>query len=85
MAALVQQDDKLQLPMICNVGREVWKTKEARLGAEDAPELGDPTKRGVLLEALTAEALLNAGANIVILKHPETVKLIRKFIQELSA
>ncbi len=85
MAALVQQDEKLQLPMICNVGREVWKTKEAKLGTEQAPEMGDPAKRGVLLEALTAEALLNAGANIVILKHPETVKLIRQFVQELCA
>ncbi len=85
MAAMVQQDEKLQLPMICNVGREVWKTKEAKLTKEDAPDLGDPTKRGILLEAITAEDLLLAGANIVVLRHPETVKLVRKLIQELTA
>ncbi len=85
MAALAQQDEKLQLPMICNVGREVWKTKEAKISADDAPEMGDATQRGILLEAITAEDVLMAGANIVILRHPETVKLIRTLIQELSA
>jgi len=84
MAAMVQEDDKLQLPMICNVGKEAWKTKEAKLSAEAAPDLGDPASRGVLLEALTAETLMTAGANIVILRHPETVTLIRKLIQDLS-
>jgi len=84
MAALVQEDDKLQQPMICNVGKEAWKSKEAKLSADDAPELGDPATRGVLLEALTAETLLLAGANILILRHPETVTLIRKLVQELA-
>ncbi len=85
MAAMVQQDDKLQLPMICNVGREVWKTKEAKLSQAEAPELGDATKRGILLEAITAQDLLVAGANIVILRHPESVKLINKMVQKLVA
>jgi len=85
MAALVQEDEKLQLPMICNVGKEVWKTKEARLSAQDAPELGNPESRGILLEAITAETLLMAGANIVIMRHPEAVQLVRTLIRELSA
>jgi len=84
MAALVQEDEKLQQPMICNVGKEAWKTKEAKLSAANAPELGDPASRGVLLEALTAETLLLAGANILILRHPETVTLIRKLLQDLA-
>ncbi len=84
MAALVQEDDKLQQPMICNVGKEAWKSKEAKLSAADAPELGDPMSRGVLLEALTAETLLVAGANILVLRHPETVSLIRKLVEELA-
>jgi acetyl-CoA decarbonylase/synthase complex subunit delta len=84
MAALVQEDDKLQQPMLCNVGKEAWKSKEAKLSAADAPELGDPMARGVLLEALTAETLLVAGANILILRHPETVSLIRKLVEELA-
>jgi len=84
MAALVQEDEKLQLPMICNVGKEAWKSKEAKLSAEQAPELGDAATRGVLLEAITAETLLVAGANVLVLRHPETVALIRKLIQDLA-
>jgi len=33
MAALTQQDEKLQCPLICNIAREVWKTKEAKTEA----------------------------------------------------
>ena len=48
MAALTQEDDKLQIPMISNVGNEIWKCKEAGLGIEEAPTLGDPEKRPIL-------------------------------------
>lgn len=81
IAALTQQDVKLQIPMICHVAREVWKTKEAKQSLEEAPELGDPEKRGILLEAMTAQGLLLAGADIVILRHPESLKLVREFIE----
>ncbi len=82
-AALVQQDIKLQIPMICQVAKEVWKVKEAKLTSDEAPELGDPEKRGILLEAMTAQGLLLAGADILILRHPESLKLIREFIDEM--
>jgi acetyl-CoA decarbonylase/synthase complex subunit delta len=82
-AALTQEDDKLQQPMICNVGNEVWKSKEANLSAEDAPELGDPEKRGVLMEAITAIDLLIAGADVVIMRHPEAIKLVKGFIAKM--
>ncbi|MGA7875970.1 MAG: acetyl-CoA decarbonylase/synthase complex subunit delta [Desulfoferrobacter sp.] len=82
-AALTQEDDKLQQPMICNVGNEVWKSKEANLSAQDAPELGDPEKRGVLMEAVTAVDLLIAGADIVIMRHPEAIKLVKGFISKM--
>ena len=80
IAALTQQDEKLQLPMICHVAREVWKTKEAKQSLDEAPELGDPEKRGILLETMTAQGLLLAGADIVILRHPESLKIMREFI-----
>jgi acetyl-CoA decarbonylase/synthase complex subunit delta len=82
-AALTQEDDKLQQPIIANVGNEVWKSKEANLSNEDAPELGDAAKRGVLMECVTAVDLLLAGADIVILRHPESVKLVKGFIQKM--
>ena len=65
MAALTQQDERLQFPIICNLAREVWKTKEAKMSAAEDPRLGDPKKRGILMEAVTAMMLLLAGANIL--------------------
>jgi acetyl-CoA decarbonylase/synthase complex subunit delta len=85
MAALVQEDDKLVLPMINNVGNEVWKTKEAKLTAEEAPDLGDDRMRGVLMEVATAVTLLLAGSDILILRHPESVKQVRNFLEKLAA
>lgn len=83
MAALTQQDEKLQNPMICNIGKEVWKTKEAKMG--DDPKMGNAKKRGILMESITAMSLLLAGADVVILRHPETAKLIREMITDLTA
>jgi len=83
MAALTQQDERLQFPILCNLAKEVWKTKEAKLGAEEVPQLGDAKKRGVLMEAITAVTLLLAGADILVMRHPDAIKLVRETITEL--
>ena len=80
MAALAQGDDKLQLPIVNNVGNEVWKSKEAKLAAEDAPTLGDPERRAILMETTAAVAYLMAGSDILILRHPESVRLVKSYI-----
>lgn len=85
MAALSQGDDKLQLPLINNLGNEVWKCKEAKLGAKEAPTLGDPEKRGILMEAVGAVAYLMAGSNILMMRHPEAVRLVKSFIDLMAA
>ncbi len=85
MAALTQQDDKLQFPIICNIAKETWKTKEAKIAEADDPKMGDAKKRGILLEAMSAMALLLAGADVLIMRHPEAIKLVREMIAELSA
>jgi len=81
MAALTQEDDKLQVPIISNVGNEVWKCKEAGQSLEDAPTLGDAERRPILMETVAAVCYLLAGADVVILRHPESVRLVRSFIQ----
>ena len=83
MAGLVQEDDQLTLPMINNVGNEVWKTKEAKQTNEEAPELGDSAKRGVMMEAVAAVDFALAGSSVLILRHPETVKLVKGFIEKI--
>jgi acetyl-CoA decarbonylase/synthase complex subunit delta len=85
MAALTQEDVKLQYPMICNVGYEAWKMKEAKLKEEVDPKLGDAKKRGILIECITAMSLLLAGADVLIMRHPESVKLIKKMIADLTS
>ena len=85
MAALTQQDDKLQFPIICNVARETWKAKEAKISEAEDPKLGDAKKRGILLEAMSAMILLLAGADVLIMRHPEAIKLVREMMTELTA
>ena len=84
MAALTQEDDKLQLPIVNYVGQEVWKVKECKQTNEEAPQLGDQTKRGILMEAVTAVSLLLAGSDLLIMRHPQAVKLVKSIIQELA-
>ena len=83
-AAMTQGDDKLQNPMINNLGNEVWKCKEAKQTVEDAPELGDPEKRAILMEAVGAVSYLVAGSSILIMRHPESIKLAKAFIGLIS-
>jgi acetyl-CoA decarbonylase/synthase, CODH/ACS complex subunit delta len=85
MAALTQQDEKLQSPIICNVSKEVWKTKEAKTPNGEDTRLGDARKRGILMEAMSSMVLLMAGADVLIMRHPEAIKLVREMITELTA
>lgn len=85
MAALTQEDERLQFPIVCNLAKEVWKIKEAKLSQEEAPLLGEPSKRGVLLEAMTALLLLLAGAGILIMRHPDAIQLVKGFVNNLTA
>ncbi len=85
MAALTQEDVKLQYPIVCNLAQEIWKTKEARLTKKDNPKLGDEKKRTILLESVSAMTMLIAGADVVIMRHPDSVALVKEMIQELTS
>jgi acetyl-CoA decarbonylase/synthase complex subunit delta len=84
MAALTQEDERLQFPIVCNLAREVWKTKEAKTPQEEDPKLGDAKKRGILMEGVTAMALLLAGVDVLIMRHPKAVELVSGMIQDLA-
>lgn len=83
IAALTQEDAKLQYPIICNLAHEVWKTKEARLQMDENPALGDEGKRSIIMESITAMSLLLAGADILIMRHPESIAAVKEMIDEL--
>jgi acetyl-CoA decarbonylase/synthase complex subunit delta len=85
IAALAQNDEKLQFPIICNIAAETWKTKEAKIPTGENPKLGDAKKRGILLEAMSAMTLANAGADILVMRHPEAIKLVKEMFCKLTA
>jgi acetyl-CoA decarbonylase/synthase complex subunit delta len=47
--------------------------------ADEAPTLGDPEKRGILMEAVGAVTYLMAGSDILIMRHPEAIRLVKAF------
>ncbi len=81
LAALTQQDEKLQVPFICNLGREVWKAKETKLPSDNL--IGDQERRGVLMEALTASCMLLAGGEVMVMRHPRAIALTKSLINGL--
>lgn len=82
--AALQGDSMTQLPMIVTPGFEAWKTKEAKVG-EGVPEgWGDWKERSINWETITAVSLVESGADIVVLRHPESVKRVKFAIEDLS-
>ena len=82
-AALQQGDANLQMPIITPVASEAWGVKEAMASDTDAPEWGSQEERGIDMEVETAMAVIAAGSNAVILKHPESIKIISGLMKEL--
>ncbi|HEB69211.1 MAG TPA: acetyl-CoA decarbonylase/synthase complex subunit delta [Desulfobulbus sp.] len=83
IAALTQKDEKLQVPIICNLGREVWKTKEVGLASDDV--LGDQERRGIMMEAMTASCMMVAGGEVLIMRHPKAINMTKSLIKGLMA
>ncbi len=72
-----------QLPMIVTPGFETWKTKEAKVGEGVPAAWGGWAERAVNWETLTCVSLLEAGADIVVVRHPETVRRVQQAIADL--
>ena len=83
LAALTQNDATMQQPMLADVGMYVWKVKETQASETDLPQWGSLKERAIAWEAVTASALLMSGAELLIMRHPEAVKAVEKFIDEL--
>ncbi len=83
--ASLQGDGMTQFPMMVTVGFEAWKAKESKVGTGVPEAWGDWKARAIHWETLTTTALLESGASIVVLRHPESMKRIRAAINELMA
>ncbi len=67
---VITKDSMTMMPIIANLGDECWKTKQAK----------ENKTQGLLWEGITALSLYLAGANLLILRHPETLKLVKETI-----
>jgi CO dehydrogenase/acetyl-CoA synthase delta subunit len=65
---IITKDNMTMMPIIADLGGECWKTKQAK----------EDKEQGLLWEGMTALSLLLAGANILVLRHPETLSLIKR-------
>jgi len=67
---LVDKDNMMQMPIFSDIGVECWRTKEAK----------ESKDQGVLWEATTGMTFLLAGANLLVFRHPEALRLIKNMI-----
>jgi acetyl-CoA decarbonylase/synthase, CODH/ACS complex subunit delta len=82
--AALMGDAMTSMPMISTVGEESWRQKESK--ASEAPKSwGKDVERALVWEELTAIGLLAAGADIVVLRHPHTVSMIKSALDRLFA
>ncbi len=81
--AALSGDKMMAMPFICFVGQETWRVKEAQASEKEFPQWGPEKDRGIIWEATTAAALVQAGADILVMSHPQAASYLRKHIDEL--
>lgn len=83
LAAITQNDAMMKPPLLADVGMYVWKIKETQASESELPLWGSLRERGIAWEAVTAASLLMSGSELLIMRHPEAVAAVEKFIEEL--
>lgn len=79
--AALMGDQMLQMPIICDTAL-AWKPREAH---SDDPAWGDKNLRGPFWEATTGISAITAGADMLIMRHPNAVKMVREAVDELAS
>jgi acetyl-CoA decarbonylase/synthase complex subunit delta len=80
--ACLTGDEMTAAPIICTVGEESWRQKESRTTEGIPLSWGAHEERAITWESVTAIALITAGSNVVVLRHPRTVELIKHVLEE---
>jgi acetyl-CoA decarbonylase/synthase, CODH/ACS complex subunit delta len=83
--AALAGDKTVASPFICFIGQESWRAKEAWMPAAEMPQWGPQAERGIVWEMVTATALIQAGADILVMRHPKAAEKIDIYIQRLMA
>jgi len=79
----LQGDKTISTPIINMIGQETWKTKEAKATIIEEPSWGDLEKRSISWEISCASGYLQAGSDILVLAHPESIKSVKTLISDL--
>lgn len=82
--AALAGDKTIASPFICFVGQESWKAKEAKASLAEFPSWGAESERGIVWEIVTAAALIQSGADILVMRHPKAIEKINKYIKQLA-
>jgi acetyl-CoA decarbonylase/synthase complex subunit delta len=81
--AALTGDSMTQQPLICTVGEEAWRAKESKVNEGVPAAWGDWEQRSKNWEALTATAVIQSGADVIVLRHPESVTRVKETIAQL--
>jgi len=73
-------DPVLQMPIVCDCSC-AWAAPEA---LEDNPQRGSVELRGIYWETMTAYAAVIAGADLVIMRHPQAVAKLKTALADLK-
>ena len=71
--AALSGDKTVASPFVCFVGQEAWRAKEAKLSLE----------HGIIWETITSSALIQAGADILVMRHPVAAAKVNIHIKNL--
>ncbi|HNW39945.1 MAG TPA: acetyl-CoA decarbonylase/synthase complex subunit delta [Candidatus Omnitrophota bacterium] len=71
--AALSGDKTLSSPFICLVGQEAWRAKEAKADLQ----------QGVIWETLTATSLIQSGADLLVMRHPQAALNVANYIEAL--
>lgn len=83
--AALQGDRMMAMPVIAIAGEYAWKAKEAKTPEGAMPAWGPQLERAVMWEAMTALALIQSGVDIITMRHPKAVAVVKDFIDKLYA
>ena len=76
-------DRMMGTPMLAVIGIEAWKVHEAIDSQEERPDWGPQEERAALWEATMATAYLQTGVDILVMRHPKAIAVVRQHIQDL--
>lgn len=83
LAALGQNDESLQMPIITAVSFDSWSVKESLATEADEPQWGNQMERGIHMEVSTAAACLVSGSDAVVVRHPKSLETMKKFVNSM--